>query len=141
MAIVGWSKVYGFGDVNQLPILDLNGVIVEFAGHHFASQHMFDNSDLFAELRDAGLFNGNSFAANGAPLPRTAQAAAAVGSAYHAGPHTEFSRWQAARPARLEADLFKGGCCGQGCALAPRSCGSPLTAVSIMKQCTTGEAA
>ncbi len=25
-------------------------------------------------------------------------------------------------------------------ALAPRSCGSPLTAAPIMKQCTTGEA-
>jgi len=25
-------------------------------------------------------------------------------------------------------------------ALAPRSCGSPLTAALIMKQCTTGEA-
>jgi len=44
MAIVGWSKVYGFGDVSQLPILDINGVIVEFAGHHVAPQLMFNES-------------------------------------------------------------------------------------------------
>jgi len=53
MAIIGWSKVYGFSDVSRLPILDLNGVIVEFAGHHVTPQHMFGNSNLFKTHRHA----------------------------------------------------------------------------------------
>ena len=67
---VGTSVLNNFTDLNKLPILQIgNSGPISFAGHHVIPTAVFNESLFLKALQTAGLWNNNSFAQNGVPLP------------------------------------------------------------------------
>ena len=96
---VGTSYNNGFNDLNRLPTLQIGNYAtsVSFAGHHVIPTAVFDDLFFLRALQTNNLWDNNSFAQNGIPLPTNGPNGTIVnpetGMPRHAGSHPAYTNW------------------------------------------------